>query len=138
MWRAKGRRRALTRLVLCSHLTYPCALQGYDNPQCRQPICDAFSCLNGGTCVAPNQCECVGGRYGDNCRACSGSHWEIFGMCIHIWIAGTSLAGLTMVVLLAAFARQAKGAYRARKQFKFLSLKSKIQSLISLRAKATA
>ena len=98
---------------------------GYDNPQCRQPICDAFSCLNGGTCVAPNQCECVGGRYGDNCRACSGSHWEIFGMCIHIWIAGTSLAGLTMVVLLAAFARQAKGAYRARKQFKFLELEVK-------------
>ena len=34
----------------------------------HQIPCDCFGCENGGTCTAPDTCDCVSGYTGDRCQ----------------------------------------------------------------------
>ncbi|XP_070571017.1 epidermal growth factor-like protein 7 isoform X2 [Ptychodera flava] len=55
-----------------------------DNGQCIRPVCDP-PCQNGGTCVAPNDCNCPAEYEGQICDSdineCSGSHGGCDSIC---------------------------------------------------------
>jgi len=42
----------------------------YTGDKCSTPVCPG-GCLNGGKCVAPGQCQCVGKFQGPNCGQCT-------------------------------------------------------------------
>ena len=114
--------------------TSSCA-PGYANPRCLNPLCDAAACLNGGICVAPNQCECTSGRGGVDCAVCAGKHFEIFGSCVQIWIVAAGASGMVFFALLIVFQKQVRGAFYVREQARFLELevKDRVSDMIEKR-----
>jgi len=47
--------------------------EGWSGTDCSIPVCDP-ECRNGGTCVAPNVCKCVGSWAGEQCQFKIGSN----------------------------------------------------------------
>ncbi|XP_069126322.1 uncharacterized protein [Argopecten irradians] len=62
---------------------YRCC-SGYTGPGCNTPICSP-PCVNGGTCVSPNKCQCPSGTDGSSCAQITCSHLKpcFPGMCTY-------------------------------------------------------